>query len=194
MFVEFNPLYGLVALIVILIVLRRKGKSLPWLFFFSLFGLYLIQVISLAIFPFPIDIPYENFKPNLNLIPFNFGHCDPRGIELCFRQIYENILLTVPFGFGVNFIARIKPRQIWRLAAGVGLTLEFIQLAISLTFRTSYRVVDINDVILNAAGVLIGYGVFRVFGWTYSQLLQRLSLQPRHIFAYVYIITHPPIH
>lgn len=192
MLVEFNPLYGLAVLIIILIVLRRKGKSLFYLFFFSLFGLYLIQLISLVIFPFPIDIPYENFKPNLNLVPFNFGYCDPRGIELCFRQIYENILLTIPFGFGINFIVRIKPRQIWGLAAGAGLTLELIQLAISLAFRTSFRVVDINDAILNALGVLIGYGFFRLFGWTYSRLLQHLKLSPRHIFAYVHDITRPP--
>lgn len=192
MLVEFNPLYGLTALIVILIVLRRKGKSIPWLFFFSLFWLYLMQVVSVAVFPFPIDIPNENFKLNINLIPFNFGYCDPRGIALCIRQIYENILLTIPFGFGINFITRIKPRQIWGLAAGVGSTLELLQLATSLTFRTSFRVVDINDVILNALGVLTGYGFFRLFGWLYSRLLQRLKLSPRHIFAYVYNITRPP--
>lgn len=192
MLVEFNLLYGLAALIVILIVLQRKGKSLAWLFFFSLFWLYLMQVVSLAVFPFPIDIPYEDFKPNINLIPFDFGYCDPRAIELCLRQIYENILLTVPFGFGVNFIARLKPKQIWGLAAGLGSTLELIQLAISLTFRTSFRVVDINDAILNAFGVLIGHGFFRLFGWTYSRLLQRFKFSPRHIFAYVHDITRPP--
>lgn len=185
MFVMFNPLYGIVALIVLLIFLRRKGKSLSYLFFFSLFWLYLMQVVSVVVFPFPIDIPDEHFKPSINLIPFDFGYCDPRGIEQCFRQIYENILLTIPFGFGVNFIARIKPRHILGLAAGVGAALELIQLAVSLIFRTSFRVVDINDLLLNALGVLIGYGVFRIFGWAYSHLLQRLSLQPRHIFAYI---------
>ncbi|MFZ5882322.1 MAG: VanZ family protein [Chloroflexota bacterium] len=192
MLVMFHPLYGLAALIVILIVLRRNGKSITWLFFFSLFWLYLMQVVSVAIFPFPIDIADENFKPNINLIPFDFGHCDPRARDLCLRQIYENILLTIPFGFGVNFIARLKPRQIWGLAAGVGSTLELIQLAISLTFRISFRVVDINDVLLNAAGVLIGYAAFRLFGWTYSQLLQRLNIQPRYIFAYIQDLTRPP--
>lgn len=191
MFVMFNPLYGLTALVIILIFLRRKGKSLSYLFFFALFGLYLIQVISVAVFPFPIDIPYENFRLNINLIPFNFGRCDPRVIELCLRQIYENILLTIPFGFGINFIARLKPKNMLWLAAGVGLTLEFIQLAISLTFHTSFRVVDINDVLLNAAGVLIGYGAFRIFGLIYSYLLQRLELKPRGIFAYIHALTRP---
>lgn len=176
MFVMFNPLYGIAALIVLLIFLRRKGKSLSYLIFFSLFCLYLIQVFSVAVFPFPIGTPVENFKPNINLIPFDFGYCDPRARDQCFRQIYENILLTIPFGFGINFLARVKPKHLFWLAAGVGATLELIQLAVSLIFRTSFRVVDINDLLLNALGVLIGYGVFRIFGWAYSHLLQRLSL------------------
>jgi glycopeptide antibiotics resistance protein len=191
MLVEFNPLYGIVALVAVLIFLRQKGKSISYLFFFSLFWLYLMQVVSVAVFPFPIDIPYEKFKPSINLVPFDFGHCDPRGIEQCFRQIYENVLLTIPFGFGINFIARIKPRHVFVLAAGVGAVLEFIQLAVSLIFHTSFRVIDINDVILNALGALIGYGVFRIFGWAYWHLLQRLQLQPRHIFAHIQEVTRP---
>ncbi|MEP0806167.1 MAG: VanZ family protein [Chloroflexota bacterium] len=192
MLVMFNPLYGIALLIVVLIFLRRKGKSLSHLFFFSLFWLYLMQVVGVAVFPFPIDISDQDFKLNINLIPFDFGYCDPRAHDLCFRQIYENILLTIPFGFGINFIARIEPRRILWLAAGVGAALEFTQLAISLFFRISFRVVDINDVILNAIGVLIGYAVFLTFGWIYSQLLQRLNLQPRHIFAYLQNIIRPP--
>jgi glycopeptide antibiotics resistance protein len=31
----------------------------------------------------------------------------------------------------------------------------------------AYRGVNINDVLLNAVGVLIGYGIFRVFTWLY---------------------------
>lgn len=191
MLVMFNPLYGIAAFIAVLIFLRRKGKSLSYLVFFSLFWLYLMQVASVAVFPFPIGMSVENFKPNINLIPFDFGYCDPRGIEQCLRQIYENILLTIPFGFGLNFIAHIKPKKIFWLAAGVGMMLEIIQLAISLIFRASFRVVDINDVILNAVGVLMGYGVFRIFGWVYSHLIQSLKLQPRHIFAYIHDIVRP---
>lgn len=189
MLVAFNPLYGIVTLVAVLIFLRQKGKSISYLFFFSLFWLYLMQVVSVAVFPFPIDIPYEKFKPSINLVPFDFGHCDSRRIEQCFRQIYENILLTLPFG--INFVARIKPRHIFVLAAGVGAVLELIQLAVSLIFRASFRVIDINDIILNALGVLIGYGVFRIFGWAYWHLLQRLQLQPRRIFAHIQEVTPP---
>jgi glycopeptide antibiotics resistance protein len=191
MFVMFNPLYGIAALLAVLIFLRRKGKSLSYLVFFSLFWLYLMQVASVAVFPFPIGIPVENFKPTINLIPLDFGYCDPRGIEQCLRQIYENILLTIPFGLGINFIARIKPRHFFWLATGVGVVLELVQLSISLVFRTSFRVVDINDVILNAVGIQIGYGVFRIFGTVYTHLIQSLKLQPRHIFAYIHDIVRP---
>jgi glycopeptide antibiotics resistance protein len=188
MLVMFSPLYGIAALIIVLIFLRRKNKSLLYMIFFSLFWLYLMQVVSVAVFPFPIGISAQNFKPSINLIPFDFGFCDPRGIEQCFRQIYENVLLTIPFGFGINFIARLKPRHIFWLAAGVSMTLELVQLAISLIFRTPFRVVDINDVLLNAAGVLLGYGGFRIFAAAYSFVIRQFQLQPAHLFACIHDI------
>ncbi|MEP7136210.1 MAG: VanZ family protein [Chloroflexota bacterium] len=151
----------------------------------------MIGVVSLVAFPFPIDIPTSNFKPDINLSPFNFGYCDSRMLLLCFQNLYENILLTIPFGWGISFIARIKPRNIFWLALAVGFLFEFVQLIISLAIRSSFRIVDINDVMLNAAGVLIGYGLFQIFGWLYLSVIQRLNIQPKYIFAYVYDIVRP---
>lgn len=185
MLVMLNPWYGFALLVLVLIFLRRRGKSLSYLFFFSLFWLYLMLVVSLIVFTFPVGVPHDTFRPRLNLIPLHFGYCGPRALEQCLRQIYGNVLLTIPFGFGVFFVAPVKPRHMVWWGLGVGSTLEFLQLLISLIFRTSFRVVDINDVILNALGVLLGYAAFRVFGSVYLFVLRRFQLRPRYLFAYV---------
>ena len=185
----FYIAFVVLALVVVAIWLKSKDHFLA--FFAFVFGVYLIGVISVVVFPVAIEYGVSDFKPNVNLVPFDFGYCDAFSMELCIREIYQNILLAIPFGFGVNFIARIKPRNILWLALGVGFTFEFVQLAISLIVRSPFRAVDINDLILNAIGVLIGYGIFRIFGVIYLHVVQWLPSQPRHIFAYIHdIVRH----
>jgi glycopeptide antibiotics resistance protein len=189
MMIDFGWMHifvGLTTLGIALIVLWIKGKSFPYLLFFSIFWIYLMGVASLVAFPFPIGYPNPDFKPSVNFIPLKFGDCSY--LILCLRNIYENILLTIPFGFGISFIARIKPKNIIWLAIAVGLVFEITQLVISLVVRSPFRVVDINDVFLNAAGVMLGYGIFRIFGWLYSAVIHKLQIQPRYIFAYMYDI------
>lgn len=181
-------------LVLVLIGIWLKWKDPFRVLFSFVFGVYIINVVSVVVFPFPVGYDISNFKPNINLIPFNVGRCDPRALELCIREIYQNILLTIPFGFGVNFIARIKPKNILWLAFGVGFAFEFVQLVISIIVRSPFRAVDINDLILNAIGVLLGYGIFRIFGAMYLYVIQKIQRQPRHIFTYVHDIVRQHNH
>ncbi|MBC7879106.1 MAG: VanZ family protein [Anaerolineales bacterium] len=185
-FTNTHLFIGIVILAIVLIILWKKNKSFSYLFFFSIFLLYIISVVSVVAFPFPIGYPNPDFKPSVNLVPFDFGICHPDMLPLCIRNIYENILLTVPFGFGVGFIFRVRSKNVLWLAVAVGFTFELIQLIISFVTRNSFRVVDINDVILNVTGVLLGYGFFRIFGWLYSYITNRLKIHHRHIFTYIY--------
>jgi len=185
-FTSTHLLIGLVALAISLVILWIKKKSSSYLLFFAIFWIYMMGVVSVVVFPFPIGIPNSNFKPDINLVPFDFGYCHPEMLSLCIKNLYENILLTIPLGFGVSFIARIKPKNIFWLAIVVGFTFELAQLFISFAIRSSFRAVDVNDVILNATGVLLGYGIFRIFGWLYSYVTNRLKIQHRYIFTYIY--------
>jgi glycopeptide antibiotics resistance protein len=73
---------------------------------------------------------------------------------------------------------------IWMpIALGVGI--ELLQLLISLILRYPYRVIDINDSILNAVGVLIGYGFFRLFSWGFISMTNRFKLEHRGLIAYI---------
>lgn len=176
---------GLLLLALTLIVLWKRNKSPSYLLFFAIFWIYLMGVVSVVAFPFPAPGSYvlTHFKPNINLMPFRFGSCEFE--DLCIRGIYQNILLTIPFGFGINFVARIKSRYILWLALLVGLVCESIQLVISLVVRSPFRVVDINDVLLNSLGVVIGFGIFKLFARLYLYVVSRFALKPKNIFLYI---------
>ena len=179
---------SLAALAIVLIGLWMLGRSHSYLFFCAVFGIYFIGVVSVVVFP--VYIPQSSVELNrgvqLNLVPFQFGRCD--FLFLCLRNIYENILLTVPFGFGISLIARLKQKNILWLAFLIGFIFEAIQLVVSLAIQSSFRVVDINDVLLNAIGTLLGYGLFRVFGWLYLGFTQRFNVNHKYLLAYVHSV------
>ena len=163
-----------------------KKRSFSYSLFFLIFGIYMLNVISLVIFPIVIQDPATLGQPglwlNVNLIPFNFG-VDCAEYVPCLWQIRDNILLTMPFGFGISFIAPLKARDFIWLPFAVGFGFEISQFVIS---WGSFHSLDINDVILNATGVALGYGCFRFFGWMYRNVLNLLKINPRWVFGYIY--------
>jgi glycopeptide antibiotics resistance protein len=108
-------------------------------YYSPLFWIYLLAVISLTLFPIPLEggNPSASFQQKiqiiqnvhaLNLSPHNFDTCweFPRS---CFNNLLGNILLTLPFGFGINFL--FHPRildTIWMVFA-LGLAIEGLQLS-----------------------------------------------------------------
>ncbi len=79
---------------------------------------------------------------------------------IIFWEIAGNILLTIPFGFGICFLTSLRGKRLFTLALITGLTLEGVQLFIGLVAGYYYHSVDINDVLLNALGVLVGSGMY----------------------------------
>ena len=194
-FIPFPLFIGLGILMILLIIQWHQTQNVSYLFCFSIFWIYLLIVVGLTLFPIPllenivatpIDQRMIFTLAHVNLIPFKyFNDIFP---SLIFREILTNILLTVPFGFGISFITRGKPGDIFRLAIVPGLAIESAQLAISLRIGGPYRTVDITDVLLNVIGVLLGYGLFRVFAWLYKELTQQFKIKHRGFSAYIYDI------
>jgi glycopeptide antibiotics resistance protein len=191
MFIHFypTPFYiSLTLLILTLIVLRLQGNNPYHIIFSAIFGIYLIGAISMAVFPFSISDLNTEFHINLNLILFNFGNCFDYMPQNCVKDIFNNILLTVPFGFGIHFITLIKSKNVFWLTIAIGCFFELTQLIIAIVFRAGFRSVDINDLLLNTMGAYIGYILFKGFSQVYLLGIQKLNLQPKHIFAYIHEI------
>ena len=195
---EFNGLawlIGMAILAVLLFVMQRRG--IFYFFFFSVFWVYLLVLVSVTVFPIPLGMDggfrYETIwaqidsmfhYSGLNLIPLYFGNCWdlPRA---CAVGIYENILMTVPFGFGINFIARLRSRDFLWLALAVGLMIEVTQFALDLIFGGVYRSVDVNDVLFNGLGVWIGVGLFFGFARLFMAITGRFEIRHTGLLAYI---------
>ena len=157
---------GIIALafyLVISIILKVNKKKIVLT---SIFICYLTVVAMITIFPIPLEkIEYFGNKPWYNYIPFNsIKEVLANGLtKTAFLQIVGNILLSVPFGAYV--IAVMKNKRWWKLlifALGFTVLIESTQLVIDLYLNNMYRNVDIDDVILNALGTYIGYGIYKI--------------------------------
>jgi glycopeptide antibiotics resistance protein len=182
-------LVGIGILCVLLVVLRRQKRSWSYLLFFSIFWVYLLFVVRIVIFPFVINWgPYSSrVLPHINLIPFYYKVCSTL-FKVCALEIAGNVVLTIPFGFGINFLVLVKPGKVIWLALAVGFGFEFSQLIISLIFRSGFRSIDINDVMLNALGVLSGYALFIILAWAYLQFGEHFTIRYTGLFADIYAV------
>jgi len=168
---EFYPyplLVGLSVLALFLLIRCRIKHHWRDLLYCAIFGLYLLGVINLTLFPIPIGVGWESRTPvpfilsRVNLVPFRFGDLFDFPPIYAIHELGGNLLLTLPFGFLVPLLTQIKARQTLWLALVIGFSTEFAQLVMCLIVGGSYRSVDINDVLLNALGVLVGSGLFLV--------------------------------
>jgi len=160
---------GMLALIALLWRMRQT-RSLGYRVFFGLFWVYLLILLSLTVFSGTLYrtaswMERLEMAPLLlsrvNLVPFYFGRFPYPGYII--NDVILNILVTIPLGFSLAFLKPIKPWGMLLAAIGVGLFFEVGQLIASLLAAVPLRVTDINDVIFNAAGVMVGYGLFQIF-------------------------------
>jgi glycopeptide antibiotics resistance protein len=192
-FLPYPFLVGCGLLLILLIHTWRRNHSRPQLLFLGLFWFYLLLAIRQTLFPiFPGDDwrqPFSEILSHINLRPFYFGGLFGPLPHLARLEIIGNILLTVPFGFLLPLVMRIRARHLpWLLLIG-GFGFETGQLIINLVFGGNFRSVDINDVILNTTGALVGYGLFRLFGLVIRLVSAHVSKAPTGLWAYVLEVT-----
>ena len=90
----------------------------------------------------------------MNLIPLvTLTHADLKTSLL-------NVLLLIPFGFGLPFITNLRMKKIVVIGALFSLVIECLQLITGLMAGITFRIADINDVIFNIVGVAVGYLLF----------------------------------
>ncbi|MES2930757.1 MAG: VanZ family protein [Patescibacteria group bacterium] len=99
---------------------------------------------------------HANFVPFKTIGPYLLGY---KGWIIAGINLVGNIALLVPIGFLVPFIYRNMTRKkSLALAVAAGLVIEIMQTVLHV------GIFDIDDVILNALGVMIGFWVFVILG------------------------------
>ena len=181
---------GVVVLIIILPILQRKKENIYYLFFFTLFWVYAMCGVDKVFFPIEISGDFVNsmrsrdILSTINLVPFDFGQY---GLSFqVIKSFVYNIILTIPFGFGINFLHAMRLGGIFKISVLVGVGIELTQLAISFALGYPYRIVDINDVIANALGVWLGYALFCAFGWLFMLLTRKLNIDHKGLSLYIH--------
>jgi len=135
-----------------------------------------------------------NFVPFMTIVPYLLGF---KGWIIAAVNLLGNIALLIPIGFLVPFVYR---HMTWKksVALGVvaGLSIEVMQTVLRV------GIFDIDDVILNALGVLIGYAAFAILAnWIRARNYKRITVAALSGMAaaaavyggVVYPMTHQPV-
>ena len=138
----------------ILFFMRKKGKSIlrqfGGLFWFC--SIFLIGFATIF-FVFPI-----RFRPEfhvLNLVPFDWLNT-PNSTQLFVTEVIPNVLMFIPFGLFTPIVFR-KMRNFYTVAV----TTLFVTVGIEAFQYFIGRSADIDDVLANLLGGIIGYGIFK---------------------------------
>lgn len=91
----------------------------------------------------------SNFIPFKEMFRYDFGS------PLFMKNVIGNMLMFLPYGFFISYLLKLdKKSTILCLSVIVSLTIETTQLVIG-------RVFDVDDIMLNIFGGMIGYFVYR---------------------------------
>lgn len=142
----------IIVLIIVLFMILRVLYNNKYHKNYSLKDIYYLFYIIYFIFLFYV-VTYDgllDFNPEINLLLFREIFRYPVGSYLFFKNVLGNIIIFIPYGilikyqFNTNFIKLII---VTIMFSG---SIEITQLLIG-------RVFDIDDILLNLIGSLIGY-------------------------------------
>ncbi|WP_341517722.1 VanZ family protein [Bacillus paramobilis] len=142
-----------------------------------LFATYIGMVVAVTLFPIPIGFStnIEHIRLSINIIPFasiieDIGKIGSAYdgdvlfmIGLIVRNVGGNILLFMPLGFLAPIIWDIfkKFKNTILLGLAISFSIELLQLIESL-FSSWIRITDIDDVICNVIGSIVGYFIYKI--------------------------------
>ena len=116
--------------------------------------LLLLLFITYILFLFELVTSRDVYMNGTNLVPFREMFRYPVGSENFNRQVIGNILLFMPLGFFATYYTKIKKiSSISFMSILISLTIEVVQKYIGRSF-------DVDDIILNVVGGILGFLVY----------------------------------
>lgn len=162
--------FGLIITAITLIVLFIMRK--PWKLNLQIgvFMLYITAVIAITLFPIELDtsdLAGMGYDYEYNFVPFSgIISSLSDGGKYAVMSVVGNIIMFMPLGFLVPLLFdKSRQMKFWQFMIIFLLStvfIEFMQFLIGLMIQFKYRCVDIDDVILNFAGALIGLGIYKI--------------------------------
>lgn len=183
-------LFGLLWAALLAFLRVRRSRSLVYLLFFTIFYVYLYKVLDYTLFQFQSLLLLKYLVPNLmlkglpadravNLVPL--ATLAPQDLETSLL----NVLLMVPFGFGLPFVTRLHARQVIAAGALFSIAIECLQFVTGFLAGITFRVADVDDVIFNTLGVAIGYILFPGFVRLYGRVVHNRRVAESPISRFI---------
>ncbi len=108
----------------------------------------------------------EHFEMS-NIIPFKTIFCyleraynSTININIVINNLIGNLLMFIPMGIALPVLFSEKFDKIWKIILFNIILVVIIEIIQFITFTGS---ADIDDVILNAMGAILGYGITKIF-------------------------------
>ena len=153
----FNNVWPLLVLVTVIIVSLRVAyiiKYKPNFVFYKdmisyAFILYILCLFYVVTFQ-DVSWSTSNYIPFKEMFRYNFGS------RLFFKNVLGNMIMFLPYGFFIAYVLKIrKVRNVALLSLLVSITIELTQMLIG-------RVFDVDDIILNVIGGIIGFYIFKL--------------------------------
>ena len=144
------------------------------------FILYMITIYFLVILPLPAIDSVTKPDRLMNLIPFSFVNDfinkssfiinDPNTYlktltSSSFYVVAFNILMTIPFGMYLRYYFKCSLKKVFFFSFCLSLFFELTQLTgLYFIYPYPYRLFDVDDLILNTLGGVLGYFIMGLVG------------------------------
>ncbi len=137
----------LITLRITYLIVEKKSFVFYKEVFVLLFIIYIMSLFHTVTFQ-DVNWSSSNFIPFKEMFRYRFGS------RLFLRNVVGNVLMFLPYGFFLHyFIRKSSDKLAFLLIMILSFTIEFTQLCIG-------RVFDVDDIILNILGGMVGFYLF----------------------------------
>lgn len=158
----FYALPVFIPVTVIPMILSRKYNLLQFLLK-EAFILYVCCVVALVFLPLPdmdkiASLHYEaQLIPLYSVIRIKNNFCMTEILQVVF-----NVIMTIPFGMYLRYYYKMDAKKVLLYSVGLTVLIEVGQLTgLFFIFKGSYRLFDVDDLICNTLGGMMGYWMVR---------------------------------
>ena len=129
----------------------------------QLFVLYMFCVVELVFFPLPTAEEAAGLSFRYQLIPFQFiADLMKDSVIKVLAQVLLNVVMTIPFGMFLEYCIGTNLKKTAAAGFAFSLFIELGQLTgLFFLYKGSYRLFDVDDLMLNTLGAVIGYLAIR---------------------------------
>lgn len=140
-------------------LIRSQEKIVLYKELYTLiFGIYILCLFQVVTFQDDTALSSNNFIPFKEILRYNITS------HLFIKNVLGNMIMFLPFGLFSSYYLKVKKIVLPLLLTMItSISIEVIQLVIG-------RVFDVDDILLNILGGMIGYLIYLILKWIENHL------------------------